>query len=347
MKNTRKNSHGFTLTELLVVVAIIALLLALVLVGFQKAKLMARTASCLSNQRQLSLAQASYATDNGGAFASPRTSIPTMSLSLTFTGTCAEKLLINNGNSANESYHAWTASYGAGLVGGIEYEVGVNSSNPLAKALSGGRLFPYIGSTQVYLSPSDTTARIRSYSFSGFVGTTTPGDNSNFGNSWQPWFCNQGVKASEMVTTRTSHIKVPSQTLCSIVENDPTNGLTYNEQSWMIDPRPPAGTPAPPGTPNPGMWGNTSGWIGWIDAPAFWQPTAITYSYYDGSTESYSLQNPNLVALIEGPPGAGFGAYYPQPADNPATGLWRRDWMHFRDRLLPGVFPPIVPRHQQ
>ena len=30
-----------------------------------------------------------------------------------------------------------------------------------------------------------------------------------------------------------------------------------------------------------------------------------------------------------------------------ATGLWRRDWMHFRDRLLPGVFPPIVPRHQQ
>lgn len=254
MKNTAKNQRGFTLTELLVVVAIIALLLALVLVGFQKAKLMARTTSCLSNQRQIALAQASYATDNGGAFASPRTSIPTMSLSLSFTGTCAEKLLINNGNSTNESYHAWTASYGAGLVGGIEYEVGVNSSNPLAKALSGGRLFPYIGTTQVYRSPSDISNRIRSYSFSGFVGTTTPGDNSNFGNSWQPWFCNQGVKASEMVTTHVGRIRVPSQTLCTIIEDDPTNGLTYNEQSWMIDPRPPAGTPAPPGTPNPGMW---------------------------------------------------------------------------------------------
>lgn len=35
-------SRGFTVTELLVVVAIIALLLALVLVGFRKAKLMAK-----------------------------------------------------------------------------------------------------------------------------------------------------------------------------------------------------------------------------------------------------------------------------------------------------------------
>ncbi|MDA1263176.1 MAG: prepilin-type N-terminal cleavage/methylation domain-containing protein, partial [Planctomycetota bacterium] len=48
-------SRGFTLTELLVVIAIIALLLALVLVGFRKARLMARTMSCLSNQRQISL----------------------------------------------------------------------------------------------------------------------------------------------------------------------------------------------------------------------------------------------------------------------------------------------------
>ena len=347
MKQSTSNVHGFTLTELLVVIAIIALLLALVLVGFQKAKLMARTMSCLSNQRQISLAQSSYATDNGGAYASPRTSIPTMSLSLTFTGPCAEKLLINNGNNSNASYHTWTASYGSGLVGGVEYEVGVNSTNPLAKALSGGRLFPYIGTTQVYRSPADLTNRIRSYSLSGFVGTTTPGDNSNFGNSWQPWFCNQGVRASEMVTTHASRVRVPSQTLCSIVEDDPTNGLTYNEQSWMIDPRPPAGTPAPHGTPNSGMWGNSSGWLGWIDAPAFWQPSAITYSYYDGSTESYSLQNSKLVGLIQGPPGAGFGPYYPQPADDFSTGPWRRDWIHFRDRLLPGIFPPIVPRYQQ
>ena len=317
------------------------------LVGFQKAKLLARTAMCLSNQRQLALAQAGYATDNGGAFASPRTSIPVGALTLTFTGVCSEKLVINNGNTSNESYHTWTASYGAGLVGGIEYEFGVNSTNPLAKALSGGRLYAYIGSSLVYRSPFDTTARIRSYSFSGFVGTTTAGDNSGFGQSWQPWFCSQGVEPSELVTTHTNRIKVPAQTLCSIVEDDPTNGLSYNEQSWMIDPRPPAGSLAPSGAVNPGLWGNSSGWLGWIDAPAFWEPRAITYSYCDGSTESYSLQNPNLVGMIQGPPGAGYGPYFPQPADNAASGPWRRDWMHFRERLLPGVIPPMIPRYQQ
>ncbi len=338
--------RAFTLMELLVVVGIIVLLIALVAVGLQKAQLLARTSACLSNQRQLALAQSSYAADNGGAFASPRTSIPTMSLTLTFAGACSERLVINNGNSSNASYHTWTASYGAGLVGGVEYEFEVNSTNPLAKALSGGRLYPYIGSPLVYRSPFDPSQRLRSYSYSGFVGTTTPGDNSNFGSSWQPWFCNQGVRASEMVTTHLSKIRVPAQTLMSIVEDDPTNGLSYNEQSFMIDPRPPAGTPPPVNAPNPGLWGNTSGWLGWIDSPAFWQPKAITYSFVDGSTESYEIVNKNLITAIQGPPGAGYGPYYPQPADNIAQGPWRRDWIHFRDKLLPGVFPPIVPRYQ-
>ncbi len=337
---------GFTVTELLVVVGIIALLLALVLVSFHKARVMARTTSCLSNQRQISLAQSNYATDNGGAYASPRTSIPTMSMTMTFNSPCDDRLLINNANANNASYHTWTASYGAGLVGGIEYEFNVNSPNVLAKAISGGKLYPYIGSTQVYRSPFDTTKRIRSYSLSGFVGTTTAGDNSNFGLSWQTWFCSQGVRASELVTTHTNRVRFPSQTLMSIVEDDPTNGLTYNEQSWMIDPRPPAGTPAPPGAVNPGAWGSSAGWLGWIDSPAFWQTDAITYSYCDGSTESYAMVNKNLVTAIQGPPGAGYGPYYPQPADNIASGPWRRDWIHFRDRLLPGVIPPIVPRYQ-
>ncbi len=339
-------ARAFTVVELLVVVAVIAVLLALMLAGFQKAQLMARTSACLSNQRQLAFAQAGYSGDNGGAFASPRTSIPTMSLFLTFTGACSEKLVINNGNASNASYHTWTASYGAGLVGGVEFEVGVNTTNPQAKALSGGRLYSYIGAPTLYRSPFDPSARIRSYSYSGFIGTTTPGDNSNFGSSWQPWFCTQGVRASEMITTHTSRIKFPSQTLLSIVEDDPTNGLSYNAQSFMIDPRPPAGTPPPTGAPNSGLWGNTAGWLGWIDSPAFWQPTAITYSYVDGSTESYRMSNPNLITAIQGPPGAGYGPYYPQPADNFATGPWRRDWIHFRDRLLPGIIPPMMPRFQ-
>ncbi|MSR44231.1 MAG: type II secretion system protein [Phycisphaerales bacterium] len=347
MKHHALSIRAFTVTELLIVVAIIGFLLALVLVGFQKARTLSRVTSCLSNQRQISLAQAAYAADNGGAYVSPRTALPG-TLSTTYTNACGSfPITINKGNTTNASYHSWTASYGAGLVGGTEFEFNLNGTNPLAKALSGGRLYPYMGSFALYRSPLDPSQRIRSYALSAFVGVTTPADLINFGTSWQTWFCSQGITPREWITTHAKHIRVPSQTLMSIVESDGTSGLNYNEQGWMLDPRPPIGTPAPAGAVNPAAWGTTAGWDGWIDTPAFWEPKHITYSYVDGSTETYALQNSNLVSLVEGPPGGGWGPFFPQPADNLAQGPWRRDWMHFRDRLLPGVFPPMVPRYQQ
>lgn len=339
------SSRAFTVVELLVVVAIIAILVALIQAGFNKARTMARTASCLANQRQIALAQSSYATDNNGAYASPRTSLYA-TVAFTYTNSCGSfPFTINLGRASDSTYHSWTASYGSGLVGGTEFEYGINSTNPAARALSGGRLYPYIGSAAVYRSPGDPSSRLRSYSLCGFVGVTTPGDNPTFGQTWNGWFCAQGVTPHEWMTTHVRHIKMPSQTLMTIGETDGTAGLNYNDQGWMLDPRPPSGTPAPMGAPNPGAWGTTGGWTGWIDSPAFWDPKNITYSYADGSTEVYSLQNTKLPGLIEGPPGGGYGGYYPQPADNLSTGPWRRDFMHFRDRLLPGVFPPMMPRH--
>ena len=337
-------SRGFTVTELLVVVAIIALLLALVLVGFRKAKLMAKTMSCLSNQRQISLAQANYATDNGGAYASNRTknpgdpndSPPDYNLRFTLSNTCGSfPILINKGNTAADSYHSWTASYG----------VNMNGQSELETAITKGRLFPYVGSLPVYKSPLDPTDRFRSYSLNSFVGGTVPEDSREWAEKWNTWFCSQDVTPREWVSTHVVHHKFPSQTLMSIIEDD-SDGVAYNNQGWAIDPRPPLGSIAPPGTPNPGQWANSGGWEGWIDWPAFWEPANITYSYVDGSTESYSLQNKSIVTSIEGPPGAGYSHRWAQPADNAATGPWRRDWMHFRDRLMPGVIPPMVPRYQ-
>lgn len=346
MKVRRADIRAFTVTELLVVIAIIALLVALLIVGIAKAHLLSRVASCLSNQRQISFAQVAYSVDNGGAMASPRTSIPG-DLVHTYSLPCGNfPMLINNGNTASNSYHSWVADFDAGLVGGVEYEYGVNSTNVNARALSKGRLYPYMGSTQLYRSPLDPTSRIRSYSLSAFVGVTTPHDNFGFGQTWTPWFCAQGVTPREMITTHVKHIKEPSRTLFCIVESDGTTGLNYNQQPWVIDPRPPVGTPPPTGAPNPGAWGTAGGWQGWIDTPAFWEPEHITYSFVDGSTETYSLQNSRLVSLVEGPPGGGYGPFFPQPADNLATGSWRRDFMHFRDLLLPGIFPPMMPRNQ-
>ncbi len=59
---------AFTLVELLVVVAIIALLISILLPAMRKARDAAGVAVCLSNQRQIGLAVGGYREDHRGAF---------------------------------------------------------------------------------------------------------------------------------------------------------------------------------------------------------------------------------------------------------------------------------------
>ena len=58
-----KQRYGFTLVELLVVIAIISILAALLMPALSNAMEMARTASCLNNQKQLGLAYEYYGGD--------------------------------------------------------------------------------------------------------------------------------------------------------------------------------------------------------------------------------------------------------------------------------------------
>ncbi len=66
MRPDRETQPGLTLIELLVVIAIIAVLLAVLLPSLSGVRAAGRSAVCLSQQRQLGLALAGYATEHEG-----------------------------------------------------------------------------------------------------------------------------------------------------------------------------------------------------------------------------------------------------------------------------------------
>ena len=68
MKKAVRKALGFTLIELLVVIAIIAILAAMLLPALAQAREKARQAKCISNLKQLVLAELMYAEDYDGYF---------------------------------------------------------------------------------------------------------------------------------------------------------------------------------------------------------------------------------------------------------------------------------------
>ena len=65
MKNTLRNSKGFTLVEIMIVVVIIGLLAAMAIPAFQKVRQNSQDKAVLNNARQLSAGADQYYLENG------------------------------------------------------------------------------------------------------------------------------------------------------------------------------------------------------------------------------------------------------------------------------------------
>lgn len=162
----RDPPSAFSLTELLVVLAILALLLALILPGFQAVKVMGMGTKDLSNHRQLNIGFTTYFTEHGNRY-----------------------MGVDSGR------FAWDWVQGQSNL--------TPQGNETLNALTKGRMWEQLGNQHVYKSPFDPftdAQRLRTYSFNGFIST---GEGPAFGAppSWQPNSLTKLMKPAETIVS--------------------------------------------------------------------------------------------------------------------------------------------------
>jgi prepilin-type N-terminal cleavage/methylation domain-containing protein/prepilin-type processing-associated H-X9-DG protein len=160
----RKRNRAFTLVELLVVIAVVAILAGILLPTLAKSKARAQTIFCLNNTRQLTEAWMMYADDHSGRLVY---NLGTDATNTVFKAGLGRPTVTMSANWANNVLD-WQSS---------------NSDNTNAAKMVGGGVGPYISdSIKVYHCPSDHAlstqqkragwfpSRVRSYSMNAMIG---------------------------------------------------------------------------------------------------------------------------------------------------------------------------------
>jgi prepilin-type N-terminal cleavage/methylation domain-containing protein/prepilin-type processing-associated H-X9-DG protein len=247
---------GFTLVELLVVIAVIAILAALVLPALSQARGRAEGISCLNNTRQLTLAWQLYADDRDGF----------LPYNLGMNGS-PESSMRTNLNWVN-NVMTWDLS----------------SDNTNLATITGASLGPYIGGvTRIFHCPSDRTLsdiqsaagwseRIRSYSMNAMVGNagafTASGSNIN----------NPDYKQFFKIT----QIHRPADIFIFLDEHPDSieDGYFLNKD-----------TPAA----NGGYYASNAASDEWTDLPASYHNRSAAFSFADGHVSFHRWLNSNTI----------------------------------------------------
>jgi prepilin-type N-terminal cleavage/methylation domain-containing protein/prepilin-type processing-associated H-X9-DG protein len=150
IRQRRTRSVGFTLVELLVVIAVIAILAGLLLPALSRAKAQALRIQCLNSEKQLSLAWMLYSGDN------------------------RDYLVLNGaGRPRNSGPYLWVLGSNHGFQDGLlQPQYLVNPAHAL--------FAPYLKNAQIYKCPTDRSIirvgnrnvpKIRSYALNAYMGT--------------------------------------------------------------------------------------------------------------------------------------------------------------------------------
>ncbi len=99
----KKLQKGFTLIELMIVIAIIAILAAILIPNFLHARAESVTAACEGNEKQLATAEEEYAVDNAGSYTTTLTT-PYIGVNITDPVKAGAAYTISTTASANGSY---------------------------------------------------------------------------------------------------------------------------------------------------------------------------------------------------------------------------------------------------
>jgi len=263
-----KLQNAFTLIELLIVIAIIAVLLTILAPALQVAKEQATGAVCLGNQRGLAQAWVLYADVNKGLVVNAHTKRdPAFERGVYWV----EPPQLENGTYCGDgpSPHPTLEDKQRGIIRGL--------------------LFKYTSSLAIYHCPGDrrefsiTTHAYRSYSIVG-------------GLNGEPWGSYKAVR-------KIGNISWPEEKYAFVEESDERG---WNMGSWQIDPDVKQSPLAWYWTDPMSIWHNKKSTLGYCDGHGemrAWQDErTIQFCEDPGSISSQQANNPDILFMKMGFP---------------------------------------------